>query len=88
MFKSDPAHYEKYGTPGAIIEQLGFKGFRVGGAIIPDIHANFILNAGNASASDVISIIRLIKSATEYNFGVTLRVEACHINQNGHIETL
>lgn len=88
VFKSDPALYEKYGTPGAIIEKLGFKGYRVGNAVIPDIHANFILNLGEASASDVVSIVRSIKSAAEDNLGVALSVEACYINQSGMVEAL
>jgi UDP-N-acetylmuramate dehydrogenase len=88
VFKSDPALYDQYGTPGAIIEKLGFKGFRIGGAAVPDVHANFIVNEGNASASDVTSIIRLIKLAAEDKLGVSLAVEACYINQHAQVEYL
>lgn len=88
VFKSDPALYEKYGTPGAIIESLGFKSHQVGAAIIPDLHANFILNLGGASASDVISIIRSIKSEAQGRLGVVLPVEVGYISQSGKLEHL
>jgi UDP-N-acetylmuramate dehydrogenase len=88
VFKSNPALYEEYGPPGSIIERLGFKGYRVGNAMIPDIHANFILNVGEASSSDVISIIRTIKSSAKEELGVSLVAEACYVNQQGRIEAL
>lgn len=88
VFKSDPAFYDKYGTPGAIIEKLGLKGFRIGGAVVPDVHANFIVNVGNASASDVISVIQSIKSSAEDQLGVMLPVEVCYVNQFGQIKAL
>jgi UDP-N-acetylmuramate dehydrogenase len=88
VFKSDPALYELYGAPGAIIESLGFKGYRIGQAIIPDIHANFILNLGGASATDVISIVQTIKLRAKDKMGVTLPVEICYLNQLGQIQAI
>ena len=88
VFKSDPSHYDKFGPPGAIIEKLGFKGFQIGGAMIPGLHANFIVNTGNATASDVISIIQKIRFSAEEKFHISLPVEACYINHDGCIEVI
>lgn len=83
VFKSDPKLYEKYGTPGAIVERLGYKGYRNGGALIPDLHANFILNFENASAADVISIIKSIKLKAKEQLDVSLESEVFYITQFG-----
>lgn len=49
-------------SAGALIEAAGFKGYRIGGAEVSRKHANIIINTGGATARDVISIIRTIKS--------------------------
>ena len=48
-------------TAGALIEACGLKGTRVGGAVVSEVHANFILNEGGTSA-DVASLIELVKN--------------------------
>jgi len=48
---------------GRLIEELGLKGYRVGGAQISTIHANFIVNLGQAKAEDVLAIIEYVKEA-------------------------
>lgn len=53
---------------GALIEQCGLKGLRVGGAQVSEIHANFIVNTGAATANDVQELIRIIQ---EKVFGLT-----------------
>ncbi len=60
---------------GKLLEQLGLKGFTIGGARFSELHANFIVNSGNAKASDVI---RLIETAREEAFlrkGLLLETE-------------
>jgi UDP-N-acetylenolpyruvoylglucosamine reductase len=47
---------------GRLIEELGLKGARVGGAYISAEHGNFIVNDGTASASDVLAVLELIKA--------------------------
>jgi UDP-N-acetylmuramate dehydrogenase len=60
---------------GAVIEQLGFKGYRHGGAAVSDVHANFIVNTGNATAADVLSIISDIKKRAKDEMNVILEEE-------------
>ena len=47
---------------GQLIEELGLKGFKIGGAQFSDLHANFIVNSGGASAQDVLELIELAKN--------------------------
>ena len=60
---------------GALIDGLGLKGFSVGGARISDVHANFIVNTGQASASDVLSLIELIQTKVNEAHGIQLTPE-------------
>lgn len=60
---------------GALIEQCGLKGFRIGGAEISPVHANFIVNTGKASASDVLALIELCQEKVSLSFGIELSLE-------------
>lgn len=62
-------------SSGRLIEASGLKGVCVGGACVSEVHANFIVNAGGASASDVISLVALVKETVEREAGVTLEPE-------------
>lgn len=62
-------------SAGALIEQAGLKGTRVGGAEISDRHANFIVTDENASSSDVLRLIELIQSRVAERSGVDLELE-------------
>jgi len=57
---------------GRLIEAVGLKGKRIGGAIISDKHANFIINDQNASAQDVFDLLVLARNAVEKKFGIGL----------------
>jgi len=65
----------KQGSSGQLIEQVGLKGHRIGGAMISDRHANFIVNRGGARASDVIELIKLSQEKVLEAFGVRLEPE-------------
>jgi len=67
----------KNGKVGAgwLIDQLGFKGEKVGGAKVSLEHANFIVNTDKAKAIDVIKLIGMIKSAARTRFGIRLEEE-------------
>jgi UDP-N-acetylmuramate dehydrogenase len=61
------------GTPAAVlIDQCGLKGHRCGGAVVSPLHANWIENAGNASACNVLHLICQIQHAVRLKFGVEL----------------
>lgn len=62
-------------SAGRLIEAAGLKGARVGGALVSDVHANFIVNVGGASANDVLSLIRLVKDTVRESDGIELRPE-------------
>ena len=60
---------------GRVVELLGMKGEAVGGARISEVHANFIVAAGGASAADVLALIRRAMRRARDELGVTLRTE-------------
>ena len=60
---------------GLVIEQSGLKGRSVGGAQISPKHANFIINRGGATASDIITLIRLTQQTVLEKTGYTLKPE-------------
>lgn len=62
-------------SAGFLIDSCGLKAKIVGGAQISEKHANFIVNTGNATSKDVLSLINLIKSKVVKKFGVILKEE-------------
>jgi UDP-N-acetylmuramate dehydrogenase len=70
VFKNPPGD-----SAGRMIDTLGAKGMRVGGAMVSDVHGNFIVNAGGASASDVMYLIDAIRTAVKDAYNVELETE-------------
>lgn len=70
VFKNPPGH-----SAGALIERVGLKGLRVGNAQVSSKHANWIINLGNARASDILVLIGLIERRVEKEFGIRLERE-------------
>jgi UDP-N-acetylmuramate dehydrogenase len=70
MFKNPPGNFA-----AKLIEQAGLKGKRVGGAQISEKHANFIVNLGNATAADVMTLIDLALRTVHQNTGILLELE-------------
>lgn len=62
-------------APGYYIEQAGLKGYRIGGAEVSTLHANFIVNAGGATAKDILDLSDYVKAAVAKKFGVELQRE-------------
>lgn len=60
---------------GKLVEELGLKGTRVGGAVVSDVHGNFIVNDGTATAQDVLQLIQIIKEAAKTKRGIELETE-------------
>lgn len=60
---------------GRLIQELGLKGTRIGGAVISDVHGNFIVNDANASARDILALIDLAKEKARSARGIELHTE-------------
>ena len=62
-------------APGYYIEQAGLKGFRIGGAEVSQVHANFIVNADHATASDIKELSEHVQKDVAEKFGIRLHRE-------------
>jgi len=70
VFRNPPGDHA-----GRLIDVAGAKGLRVGGAVVSDLHANYILNTGQASAADVIALVARVRGRVREQFGVELATE-------------
>ncbi len=77
VFKNPAGDYA-----GRIIEELGLKGFQVGGAKVSEKHANFIVNTGKATAKDILTLIETIKQKVWLKKQLVLEEEVVIINKN------
>ena len=66
---------------GRLIDKAGLKGKRIGGAEVSTKHANFIVNMGNAKASDVLQLIELVKKEVKQKLGYELETEISVIGE-------
>lgn len=62
-------------SAGKIIDEAGLKGFKIGGAQVSDVHANFIINTGDATPDDVAQLISYIKSVVKKTHNIDLHEE-------------
>ncbi len=62
-------------SAGKLIDEAGMKGKKVGGAMISDKHANFVINAGGAKAAEVLELMSLVKKAVKEKSGIDLEPE-------------
>ena len=63
------------GKAGQLIDSAGLKGRRVGAACVSDVHANFILNEGGATASEVLALVEQVRAEVLKSHGVRLETE-------------
>jgi UDP-N-acetylmuramate dehydrogenase len=70
IFKNPPG-----GSAGRLIDELGLKGYRIGGVQVSERHANFMVNAGGGTAKDLTALIRHVGGRVERERGVTLELE-------------
>lgn len=70
IFKRPEGHYA-----GKLIEDAGFKGYKIGDAAVSEKHAGFIINYGNAKAEDVVKLIIEIQKRVYEKFGILLEPE-------------
>jgi UDP-N-acetylmuramate dehydrogenase len=70
MFKNPPGT-----AAGRLIDECGLKGTRIGGVEISTVHANFFVNDGHATATDVKALIDLARTTVRERFGIELELE-------------
>ena len=77
-FKRPAGHFA-----GALIQEAGLKGVRIGGAQVSEKHAGFVVNTGGATSDDILSLIRLVRDTVLEKTGVLLEPEVrmlgCHL---------
>lgn len=70
VFRNPLPHYA-----GQLIEEAGLKGYTIGGAQISEKHANFIVNRGNATAQNVLDLIKYVQQSIKEKYGIELKTE-------------
>jgi UDP-N-acetylmuramate dehydrogenase len=70
VFKNPPGNYA-----GRLIEKAGLKGKKIGGAMVSEKHANYIVNKGGATAADILSLMDLVRLEVARTAGITLEAE-------------
>ncbi|AKB53766.1 UDP-N-acetylenolpyruvoylglucosamine reductase [Methanosarcina sp. A14] len=88
VFLSNPIVNDIFAPPGKLIEEAGLKGYQIGGAQISEKHANFIVNLGNATAKDVISIFQYIRKVVYQRYGLCLESEVRYVGELGSLRSL
>ena len=68
------------GYAAALIDDAGLKGYRHGGAMVSEKHAGFVINAGGATAEDVLEVMRHVRKTVYENSGIVLEPEVRLIN--------
>jgi len=69
-FKNPPGSHAGY-----LIEQAGLQGYRIGGAQISELHGNFFMNIGDATAADILALIEYARAEVKRQFGLELELE-------------
>jgi UDP-N-acetylmuramate dehydrogenase len=70
-------------SAGKLIDECGLKGAEIGGAQVSTQHANFIVNTGGATATDVLSLIDRVRSTVRERTGIDLELELKVVEYNG-----
>ncbi len=75
-------------SSGQLIDKVGLKGFRIGGAMFSEKHGNFIVNVGQAKAADVTALIHLAQARVRDTYGIELEPEVKVITPETNSETV
>jgi len=71
-----------------LVEASGLKGFRIGGAQVSEKHANFIINAGGATAADIEEMIAYVQTQVAQKHGILLQTEVCIVGEKLNKKTV
>ena len=74
-------------SAGQLVEQVGLKGFQVGKAKVSEKHANFIVNLGGATATDILSIMKTMQNRVYQKTGIRLEPEIKIAGENGKVNS-
>jgi UDP-N-acetylmuramate dehydrogenase len=77
VFKNPPGN-----VAGRMIDEIGMKGFNIGGARISTVHANWIVNAGGATAGEILNLIGEIRQRVREHYGTDLDLEIRVLGRN------
>ncbi len=66
-------------SAGWLIDQLDLKGTKIGQAMISQMHGNFVVNLGNATADEVVQLVALVKTRTRNELGIQLEEEVAYL---------
>jgi UDP-N-acetylmuramate dehydrogenase len=78
VFKNPPGDHA-----ARLIDTAGLKGFRIGDAVVSEKHANFIINEGHATATELEQVIRHVQQTVEHVHGVSLETEVRIVGEGG-----
>lgn len=84
-FFKNPDPFTREKKAGFLLDQAGCKGLQVGGAKVSDLHANWIMNTGNATFQDVLELSKLMQQKVKKQFGIDLEREVQLINEDGFL---
>jgi UDP-N-acetylmuramate dehydrogenase len=85
VFLSTATMHATVGPPGRIIEEAGLKGTRIGQAEVSRQHANFIVNRGGATSSEILALIRHIRDEVKSQIGFDLQCEVRYVSPEGRV---
>ena len=80
VFKNPPGDHA-----ARLIEASGLKGHRIGDAVVSEKHANFIINEGHASATELEQLIRHVQQTVESMHGIALETEVRIVGEIGAV---
>ncbi len=80
VFRNPAGH-----SAGALIEQCGLKGMKVGGAEVSTLHANFIVNKGGATSQDILALSEIVAKGVKEKMGVDLEMEIRAISSEDNV---
>ncbi|KNZ42513.1 UDP-N-acetylmuramate dehydrogenase [Acetobacterium bakii] len=76
-FRRPPGYYA-----GKLVQDAGFGGYTLGGAMVSEKHSGFVINKNNATAADILNLIAAIQAGVKEKFGVDLQTEVIVIGED------